>query len=58
VMSIELVFAFGVGGSLVGSFVRGVLMNRHCDALYDNNLVGRLWVVSLVGGSLVGRLLG
>ena len=54
-MSSELMVVLGVGGSLVGRLWRVVLMSRHCGALGGNILVDRMWVISLVGGSLVGR---
>ena len=51
----SLMEALSVGGIVVGRFLRVVLMSEHCGFLSGSFLVGRLWVVSLVGNSLVSR---
>ena len=49
----ELMVVLSIGGSLVGRLWEVVLMSRYFGALSGNLLVDRLWVVSLVGDSLV-----
>ena len=52
-MSGELMVVLSIGGSLVGRLWEVVLMSWYFGALSGNLLVDRLWVVPLVGDSLV-----